>query len=117
MLVVAPAARRDRSLLAAARLASSLQPFAADERQPPRVDDTKNPIRQIRRCSRLPALVQMLWPAESSRQRPPRRTAPRTIVPLPLAIRGSPYDLSNQIVSSLTTSYTPKYLAGLWPLT
>jgi hypothetical protein len=59
----------------------------------------------------------MLWPAESSRQRPPRRTAPRTIIPLPLAIRGSPYDLSNQIVSNLTPSYTPKYLAGLWPLT
>jgi PAS domain S-box-containing protein len=30
---------------------------------------------------------------------------------------GLPYDLSSQIVSSLTTSYTPKYLAGLWPLT
>src|SRR6516165_291511 len=30
---------------------------------------------------------------------------------------GLPYDLSSQMVSSLTTSYTPKYLAGLCPLT
>jgi hypothetical protein len=37
-----------------------------------------------------------------------RKSAPDT---------GSVHDLSNQTVSNLTTSYTPKYPAGLWPLT
>jgi hypothetical protein len=47
-------------LLAAAPLASSLQPLAADQQQPLHAGDQKKPIRQISRCSRLPALMQML---------------------------------------------------------